>query len=105
MIKCSVFYPFDAAKTFDHDYYRTNHMPMVKRLLGAACYHYEIDRGAADGRIPGAPPTYICVGHFFSESIGAYQQAIAPHRDDILADIPKYTTIVPFTQFSEVVQI
>ena len=33
MIKVSVMYPNRAGARFDHEYYRDQHMPMVKRLL------------------------------------------------------------------------
>ena len=35
LIKISVMYPFSEGKTFNIDYYETNHMPMVAGLLGA----------------------------------------------------------------------
>ena len=43
MIKMSVYYPADRGSKFDHDYYRTRHMPLIRERLGDACLRYEID--------------------------------------------------------------
>ena len=43
MIKMSVYYPASGGSRFDHDYYRTRHMPLIKDRLGAACLSYEIE--------------------------------------------------------------
>lgn len=37
MIKLCVLYPNGEGKTFDMDYYREKHIPMVAGLLGDAC--------------------------------------------------------------------
>ena len=44
MIKMSVYYPADGGSKFDHDYYRTHHMPLIQERLGDACLRYEIER-------------------------------------------------------------
>jgi len=35
MIKVSVMYPNRPGARFDHDYYRTNHLPLIKSRMGA----------------------------------------------------------------------
>ena len=57
MIKISVMYPNTPGSRFDHDYYRDQHMPMVKRLMGDACLSFGVDRGLAGGT-PDAPAAY-----------------------------------------------
>ena len=47
MIKMSVYYPADGGSKFDHDYYRTSHLPLIQTRLGDACLRYEIDRAKA----------------------------------------------------------
>ncbi len=102
MIKMSVMYPYTPGARFDHDYYRDQHMPMIKRLLGDACLYYTVDRGISS-REPGSPPTYEAMCHIFAESVDAFRAAIAPHGADISADIANYTDIVPVRQLSEVI--
>jgi uncharacterized protein (TIGR02118 family) len=102
MIKVSVMYPNTAGARFDHEYYASKHMPMVKSKMGAACRSYTVDKGLAGGA-PGAPATYVGMCHILCESIDAFQAGFGPHAREIMADIPNYTDIAPVIQISEVV--
>jgi uncharacterized protein (TIGR02118 family) len=102
MIKVSVMYPDTAGARFDHTYYRDKHMPLVKSLMGDACKYYTVDKGLAGGAA-GTPPTYIAMCHIFSDSVETFQKGFAPHTEEIMADIPKYTDLTPIMQISEVV--
>jgi uncharacterized protein (TIGR02118 family) len=102
MIKVSIMYPAGENTRFDMDYYRKHHMPMVQRVLGAACKGFAIDRGLG-GDAPGSPPTYVAMGHLLFDSVEEFQIAVTPHIADITADIVNYTTAKPIIQISEVV--
>lgn len=102
MIKVSVMYPNTPGARFDHDYYRDTHMPLVKARLGDACLYYTVDKGISGGA-PDKPAPYIAMCHIFSESLQAFQAAIAPHAEEIAADIANYTDLSPVRQISEVV--
>jgi len=101
MIKVSVVYPHSEGKNFDMKYYCEKHMPMVKQKLGSACRSIAVEQGIAGGA-PGTPPTYVAMGHIYSESVEAFQAAFGPHAAEIMADIPNYTAIQPIIQISEV---
>ena len=49
MIKVSVMYPNKPGARFDHDYYRTKHLPLIKARMGAALKYYTIDKALMDG--------------------------------------------------------
>ena len=102
MIRLSVFYPATEGATFDHDYYREKHMPLVKARMGDACRYYTIDKGLAGGA-PGEPATYVGMCHIFAESVEAFQRAFAPHANEIMGDIKNYTDVTPVMQISEVI--
>lgn len=102
MIKVSVMYPNTPGAKFNHDYYRDQHMPMVKAKLGAALKSYTVDKGLAGGA-PGAPATYVAMCHLFCDSVETFQAGFGPHAKDIMADVPNYTDIAPVMQISEVV--
>ena len=102
MIKMSVYYPAAGGSKFDHDYYRTRHMPLIQQRLGAACLRYEIEKGLAGGE-PGSAPKFVAACHVYSPSLAAFQQAFAPHRAEIVADVANYTDIQPIVQISEIV--
>ncbi len=102
MIKVSVWYPYDPSATFDHDYYRTSHMPMVKSKMGDKLIRYEIDKGMVGGEAD-SPPTFIAAAHPYCDSPEAFQEGFGPHAEEILSDIPNYTNTAPVIQISEVV--
>jgi uncharacterized protein (TIGR02118 family) len=101
MIKVSVMYPHSPAASFDMKYYLENHMPMVGQKLGAACKKMAVEQGIAGGA-PGAPPTYVAMGHLYFDSAEAFQAAFTPHASAIMGDIPNYTKTQPVIQISEV---
>jgi uncharacterized protein (TIGR02118 family) len=103
MIKVSVLYPNGEGRTFDHDYYRDSHMPMVARLVGEPLKRYYIDRGVAGGT-PDAPPPFLAGGHLLFDSVEAYDTGFGPHAKEIMADIPNYTNVRPTLQISEIVE-
>lgn len=101
MIKVSVMYPGGKGSNFNIDYYCKSHMPMVKQKLGAALKSMAVEQGLAGGE-PGAPPTYLALGHLYFDSVDAFQAAFGPHAQSIMADIPNYTNTKPVIQISEV---
>ncbi|GAA4011178.1 EthD family reductase [Actimicrobium antarcticum] len=101
MIKVSVMYPNTPGARFNHEYYRDNHMPLVKARMGDACKFYTVDKGLSGGA-PGTPPTYIGMCHIFSVSVEAFQAGFGPHVAEIMGDIPNYTDLAPVMQISEV---
>jgi uncharacterized protein (TIGR02118 family) len=101
VIKVSVLYPNSAGCKFDMDYYLKRHMPMVQQKLGPACKRMAVDEGMAGGA-PGAPATYVAMGHLYFDTADAFQSAFAPHAAAIMADIPNYTNIQPVIQISAV---
>lgn len=101
MIKVSVFYPNEAEKSFDLDYYCTKHIALVRERLGAACKQIAVESGLGGGS-PGSPATFVAMGHMYFDSVEAFQQAFGPHSAEIMGDIPNYTDIQPTIQISEV---
>jgi uncharacterized protein (TIGR02118 family) len=97
----SVLYPNSAGCKFDMGYYLEKHMPMVQQKLGSACKRMAVEEGIAGGA-PGAPATYVAMGHLYFDTTDAFQAAFAPHAQAILADIPNYTNTQPTIQISEV---
>jgi uncharacterized protein (TIGR02118 family) len=101
MIRVSVLYPNSPGAKFDINYYLTKHMPMVKEKSGGACKSMAVEQGIAGGE-PGAPATYIAMGHLTFDSVEAFQVVFAQHGQTFLADIPNYTNVQPLIQLSDV---
>jgi uncharacterized protein (TIGR02118 family) len=101
MIKVSVFYPNNEGSRFDMRYYCDRHIPMVRAKLGTACKGAEVDRGLG-GEVPGSRPSFIAMAHLYFDSVEDFQASFGPHADEIMRDVPNYTSIEPFFQISEV---
>ena len=101
MIKVSVFYPNGNGATFDMEYYRTKHMPMVQRLSDGACKGIAAEQGLS-GAPPGTPAPYIAAGHLLFDSVEAFGAVLDRHGAEIMADIPNYTKVQPVIQISEI---
>ena len=96
MIRFSVFYPASDGATFDHDYYRTSHVPLAVATWSPVST--EIDRGV-DG-------PYVAAVHFVFESAEAMEAAMAAEGTaTIRADVPSYTNITPLRQVSEITTV
>ena len=102
MIKVSVMYPNGPSARFDHEYYRDNHLPLIKRRMGASLKYYTIDKGLTGGTAD-APTTYIGMCHLMCESAQAYHAAFDPFAQELTRDIRNFTTQTPVVQISEVV--
>ena len=102
MIKVSVMYSHRPDARFDHEYYRTKHLPLIESRMGAALKYYTIDKGLADrnGKSPGE---YVAMCHLLCASLDEYKSAFAPHAQEIDGDIRNFTDITPIIQISEVV--
>jgi uncharacterized protein (TIGR02118 family) len=93
-VRFSVFYPKAEGASFDHDYYRDRHVPL-------ACDAWGLDAAEIDKGVDGP---YEAAVHFRFESADALAAAMGSEGTGaVMADVANYTTIVPFTQVSEVV--
>ena len=101
MVKVSVFYPHRKGARFDIEYYCNRHIPLVRRLVGAALKGVNVEHGIC-GQELGSPPAYVALGHLLFESVEAFQAGFRPHAEEIMADIPNYTDVQPTIQISEV---
>src|SRR5262245_31273228 len=102
MIKVSVMYPNKPGMRFDHDYYRTKHLPLIKSRMGTALKYYTIDKVLADGE--GKPlGAYVAMCHLLCDSVDEYQSSFGPHAQEIGGDIPNFTDGTSIHQRSEVV--
>jgi uncharacterized protein (TIGR02118 family) len=103
MVRISAMYPATPGATFDHDYYRDTHVPMVlERLKPFGCDRIEIDRGIAGGA-PGEGPVYSAIGHIFVDSLDGFASGMKEHGSEIQGDVPNFSSIKPQVQISEVV--
>ena len=101
MVKVTVFYPNDDGNKFDMNYYLGTHIPLVRKLLGAACTNAAVDHGIAGGT-PGSKAPYIAIGHLFFNTDGDFISSFTPNANEIMSDIPNYTNVTPVVQVNEI---
>ena len=105
MIRVSVLYPNKSGAKFDHQYYATSHMPMVKeKLTSFGLIKVEIDTGLGGGA-PDSDAPYTSIGYLLFESMEGFQKGMGEHGEGIMSDIPNYTDIQPEIQVSELAEI
>jgi uncharacterized protein (TIGR02118 family) len=94
MIRFSVLYPSTEGATFDHDYYRTKHVPLAVKTWGLD--GAEIDKGISG--------PYVAAVHFTFATQEAMDAALGREGTGaVMADVANYTTIAPVIQTSEIV--
>jgi uncharacterized protein (TIGR02118 family) len=94
MIRMSVLYPSTDGATFDHDYYKTTHVPLAVKAWGLD--GAEIDKGVNG--------PYVAGVHFKFASMDALNAAMgSPDTGAVLTDVANFTTIAPVLQTSEIV--
>jgi uncharacterized protein (TIGR02118 family) len=104
MIDIILMYPAGEGSTFDMNYYLNTHIPLFKKRMGTSAQNLKVLRGV-QGLMPGSPAPYVAIAHWTAESAEAYAAAFAPHAEEILGDIPKYTNIQPVVQYSEIIPV
>jgi uncharacterized protein (TIGR02118 family) len=95
MIRMTVLYPETAGASFDHDYYRDQHVPLAVKTWSPV--RTEIDRGTTG--------PYVAAVHFVFESQDDVNAAMGHEGTGaIMADVANYTTIQPVIQMCEIVE-
>jgi uncharacterized protein (TIGR02118 family) len=101
MVKVTIFYPNEEGKKFDMNYYLASHIPLVQKLLGAACTNVAVDQGIAGGT-PGSKAPYVAIGHLFFNTVEDFISSFTPNANAIMSDIPNYTDVNPIVQVNEI---
>jgi uncharacterized protein (TIGR02118 family) len=90
-------YPSREGMRFDFDYYMSQHIPMVARLLGTTI---EVTKGI--GTPTGTPAPVLYAARIRVRSLDEYQAAMTQHGAQIIGDIPNYTDVQPNVQVDEI---
>src|SRR5687768_7729195 len=76
MIRMSVFYPTTEGESFDHDYYVSKHLPLLREKLGDALKNVTAQKGTDNGM--GGEPPFVAIAHLDFESAEEFQAAFMP---------------------------
>ncbi len=104
MIKVSVMYPNSPEVSFNTDYYKNSHLPMIAESLGGALKDMELNLGVS-GKMPTEPAPHIAMAHLTFDSLESFQISFGPHARKFTADVPNYTNVQGEIQISEIVKL
>jgi uncharacterized protein (TIGR02118 family) len=101
MIKVTVLYPNEEGKKFDHGYWTTTHLNLVRGLLGPmGLVNGEMEKGVS-GADPNAPAPFVAVAHLYFNTVEEVHASFKEHGGAVMGDISNYTDIKPTFQISE----
>lgn len=101
MASLSVVYPRSPGATFDYDYYRTKHMPLVGQRWG--------DAGLTGGEAllgkfgpDGSQASYFAIGIIHFDTSDSLRAALdGEHASEVIGDIRNFTDVQPIIQINE----
>lgn len=94
MYRVSIQYPKTEGQTFDHDYYKDSHMPLVASKLGETCQSWSVDK-VMDG-------PFEAIGYLVVDDLGSFGAKMTEHGAEIIGDVANYTGITPQLIVSEI---
>ena len=100
MITVSITYPNAEGATFDFDYYKSTHLPMIGRKLGMyglASAAVLQGKESIDG---GEPPVVAAAFLTFQSEQRARDAMASSGARELVEDVKNFTNIVPVEQYS-----
>ncbi len=97
----TVLYPNSPGVHFDFEYYKSHHIPLIKRLYGRGVAKIELRRGVSTQ--DGSPVPYVAVINIWIGSQKVFDEATLQHAKDLIADVPNFTNGHPVIQTDEIV--
>lgn len=87
----TLLYPPSSTSSFDEEYYKTKHMPLVQRTWGSI----GLNSWAVTKLDPSSGYIIQCILYFASEA--QFKTAFESHSKEIMGDIQNYSTEKPTT--------
>jgi uncharacterized protein (TIGR02118 family) len=100
MIAVNVLYKNTDALKFDMNYYLNTHIPLVKKLLGAALTGATVQQGVSGGA-PDSRAEFFVITQLNFASVESFQGAFGPHGAAIQGDLANFCGEPPIIQISE----
>lgn len=99
----TIHYPNAEGATFDHEYYRTKHLPEVGKAFGPFGLGYaSVLKG--EERADGTPPAFFVTTILsFREEQGAREALTSEGAKALVADVPNFSSVRPLVQFNTAV--
>ena len=100
MVVVSALYPNEPGSSFDYDYFLHRHVPLVRERWRAMGLEDQRQmRGGSS--LDGSPASYQVVALLIFRSLEDFQKAVQAYGQEILDDIPNFTSVRPLVQINE----
>lgn len=91
----TILYPYGNPDTFNHDYYRDSHLPMIMKLCGTkAISRFELRKGLSSQDGTGAPPYTATINIYIGDQ-EAFDEAGKLHNQTMIDDVPNFSQVHP----------
>ncbi len=101
MITVSVFYPKTAESTFNLDYYMSNHVPMVERLLKPMGMREVVVEQSIGTPMPNVPAPFSIVARLVFNNVEEMEMGMGHHGETLMRDIPNFSNVQPVVQIGK----
>lgn len=101
----TIVYPAQEGATWNADYYRDNHMPLIMRLYTTeSISRFEIRKGISgvDGT---SPATYAGCVNFYIADQAKFEAAGAQHGQALRDDVKNFSTVMPIALATDIVGV
>ncbi|MBO9406744.1 EthD family reductase [Shimia sp. R9_1] len=98
-VSLQVLYPVGEGTTFDHAYYASTHMDLVREHMGPHMVSAQASKGLAGG--PNVPSPFHAIATILFEDQAAMDAAMCA-AGPVMADIPNFTNVQPQIMIGEV---
>jgi uncharacterized protein (TIGR02118 family) len=99
----TIHYPNADGATFDHEYYRTRHLPEVGKAFGPFGLGYASVLKGEESVDGGAPAYFVTTILSFRYEQGARDAAASEGAKALMADVANFTDVTPLVQFNSAV--
>lgn len=104
MIRIAVMYPNQGERRFDLDYYREQHLPLVKEKYSPyGLKNIMLDTALSTSGPQAAP--YLAIGYLLFDSVEQFMRAYKAEGAEVMEDLANFTEIEPVVQISHCMEV
>jgi uncharacterized protein (TIGR02118 family) len=100
MITVSIFYPNTLESLFNLEYYQTQHLPLIERLLKPMGMEQVMVDQAVGTPMPGISAPFSVIAHLIFNNLEEMELAMGRHGETLMEDVPNFTNVKPLVQIN-----
>ncbi len=101
MISVSIFYPNTEESKFNLEYYVTQHVPMVEKLLKPMGMDKLVVEQAMGTPMPNEPAPFSVIEHLLFNNLEEMEMGMGHYGPNLMRDVANFTNVKPVVQISK----